>query len=380
MDTGFGRDVEAGLVIGRLRDGEFIDRCRSRAAELDMADGLLPFEDMDELARSGLLVAPLPRELGGFGWGTEPEGALPLFDALRLVGRISLSLGRLFEGHVNALRLAMHHAEGDQRSAIATAVRQGLLFGVWNTESAEVSLRIESGVLRGGKVLCSGAGMVRWALVTARRVERGPQQMLLVRLEPDPNREDLSGWTPSGMRASATGRVDLDGIPLSRCVILGGDDDYLAQPDFSGGAWRFLAVHLGGVEALVEELRAHLLRTGRGEDPHQAARFGSALTAAEGARLWAREACRLAERAETDPERVVAYVNLARGAVERAALEAMELAQRSVGLQAFLRPNPLERLIRDLATYLRQPAPDRALTAGAAAGLAFPEAVGDMWP
>ena len=43
----------------------------------------------------------------------------------------------------------------------------------------------------------------------------------------------------------------------------------------------------------------------------------------------------------------------------------LRLAQRSVGLQGFLREHPLERLSRDLATYLRQPAPDRALTTAA---------------
>lgn len=65
------------------------------------------------------------------------------------------------------------------------------------------------------------------------------------------------------------------------------------------------------------------------------------------------------------PERVVALVDLARLAVERAGLDVMQLAQRSLGLMGFLRPHPAERLSRDLATYLRQPGPDRALTAAA---------------
>jgi hypothetical protein len=72
------------------------------------------------------------------------------------------------------------------------------------------------------------------------------------------------------------------------------------------------------------------------------------------------------------PEQLVAYVNLARLAVEAAAFDLMQLAQRSVGLQAFMRPNPIERISRDLATYLRQPGPDRALTDAAAWVLAQP--------
>jgi hypothetical protein len=54
-------------------------------------------------------------------------------------------------------------------------------------------------------------------------------------------------------------------------------------------------------------------------------------------------------------------------------------AQRSVGLQAFLRPNPIERMSRDLATYLRQPGPDRALTDAAAGILAQPVGAQDLW-
>ncbi|GAV36515.1 hypothetical protein ROTAS13_04202 [Roseomonas sp. TAS13] len=77
--------------------------------------------------------------------------------------------------------------------------------------------------------------------------------------------------------------------------------------------------------------------------------------------------------------RVVAYVDLARGAVERAGLAAMELAQRSIGLGAFLRPAPVERIARDLATYLRQPGPDRALTSAAQHALAAAAPVGDLW-
>jgi hypothetical protein len=39
-----------------------------------------------------------------------------------------------------------------------------------------------------------------------------------------------------------------------------------------------------------------------------------------------------------------------------------------------MRPAPLERIARDLATYLRQPAPDRALTEAAAWVLAAEDA------
>jgi len=359
---------------GRLR--AVLPRIAARAAALDAVPGLLPVEDVEDLSAAGLLLAPFPALLGGSGW----SGAASL-DALRLVGRASLSLGRLYEGHVNAIRLILRHGTVAQREAAADNTRHGRLFGVWNTESPTVSLRVQEGVLRGGKVLCSGAGMVERGLVTAQYsgADGEGQQMLLVPLPRGTPRADLSRWTPTGMRASATGTVDLDGITVTPAMLLGGRDAYQTEPDFSTGAWRFLAVQLGGVEAVAEALRNHLMRTQRGSDPHQAARLATAVAAAETARLWVRSAAELTERDGTDPDQVIAYVNLARGVVERAALDVMEVANRSVGLQAFTQPNPLERMVRDLSTYLRQPGPDAALVKGAAAVLTSMDPVGEMW-
>jgi alkylation response protein AidB-like acyl-CoA dehydrogenase len=183
------------------------------------------------------------------------------------------------------------------------------------------------------------------------------------------------------MRASATGAVDFTGVEVEPVEIVGREGDYERQPWFSAGAWRFAAVQLGGMERLFDLLRRHLQETNRGQDSHQAARLGEAAMAVETARLWVARAATITEDSlgSKAPEQLVAYVNLARLAVETAALELMQLAQRSIGLQAFMRPNPIERISRDLATYLRQPGPDRALTDAAAWVLAQPVSAQDLW-
>ena len=61
-------------------------------------------------------------------------------------------------------------------------------------------------------------------------------------------------------------------------------------------------------------------------------RLGEAVIAAETARLWVENAADVAEDERGSPERIVAYVNLARLAVERAALDVLEIVHRSVGL------------------------------------------------
>lgn len=358
---------------------EFLSAVARRAEALDADGGLLSADDVELLARVGFLTTPLPAAVGGRGWGTSADGATGALHALRRLGAASLSLGRIYEGHINAVRLILRNGTPAQHRVAATAAREGCLFGVWNTEAPDRPLRLENGVLRGGKVLCSGAGLVERAVVTAKLATDEHPQMVVVSLGRGTSRADTAAWTPLGMRASATGNMDFDGISVRSDMLLGAPGAYFHQPDFTAGAWRFAAVHLGGMEAIAEALRAHLKHTGRGENPHQASRLGAVLTSLETARLWVSGACAMAEAEYPDPHRTAAYVSLARGAVERAALDIIEAATRSVGLQALIRPHVLERVIRDLSTYLRQPGPDHALTSAAAIALDLPSGVGSLW-
>ncbi len=352
----------------------------ARAGALDH-DGAFPSDDIAALRAGGLLAAPVPAALGGVGLGTSLEGALPMLQVFRRIGHASLPLGRLYEGHVNALKLVFRYGGPAQRAHFAREAHAGRLFGVWNTEIGEgVRLADAADGLRrldGSKVYASGAGYVERPLITARLADGSVQMVvpLLVAGE----RADLSGWVAHGMRASATGTLDFTGIEVDGNELIGAPGDYLRQPAFSAGAWRFAAVHLGGIERLLDELRRHLQRTRRDADPYQLARVGQAAMAAETAHLWLERASGLAEDPAAEPDMAVAYVNLARLAVERAALDVLELTQRSIGLAGHLRSHPVERLSRDLATYLRQPAPDRALAQAAAYVLASPEPAVELW-
>lgn len=354
-------------------------RAAGRAAAHDHHGGF-PAGDVADLAEAGLLAAPIPAEFGG-GLGEEP-GARDLAAVLRLVGTGSLALGRVYEGHVNALQLVARYGRAEQCDAFFADARAGHLFGVWNTQDSRSGLALSPRgggfTLAGGKTFASGAGHVTRALVTARTEPDGPPLMLVVPLEAG-TRADLSAWRAQGMRASATGTVDFTGLAVGPEALLGGPDDYHREPHFSGGAWRFAAVQLGGIEAVFDAWRGHLARTGRGGDPHQRARLGEGAIAVETARHWVFRAAETVSDDRLGAARIVALVGLARIAVERAGLEVLALAQRSVGLAGFLEPHPLERLSRDLATYLRQPAPDRALTEAAALVAASGAAAGDLW-
>jgi len=168
-----------------------------------------------------------------------------------------------------------------------------------------------------------------------------------------------------GMRATQTAGIDFDGIEISADSFIGGPDDYLSEPAFSAGAWRTCAVTLGGLDALIDEMRRQLVARKRHGDPHQLSRMGQILIARESARMWIERAACI-EESDLHSADITGYINLARIALESATFDIIRMVQRTLGLAAFLQTNPVERLMRDLATYLRQPAADEALTEAAA--------------
>ena len=78
---------------------EIGEKAFARAGAYD-EDGAYPAADVTALHESGLLTAVLPVKYGGTGLL-----GLSLSEVLRSIGSGSLPLGRLFEGHVNAVEL-----------------------------------------------------------------------------------------------------------------------------------------------------------------------------------------------------------------------------------------------------------------------------------
>ena len=337
---------------------ELIPWMQARADALDR-DAAFPAEEIDCLRRAGALSPPLPVQ----GSGTAEQ----LAALLTQVGQGNLSVGRLLEAHVNALHLIARYG---------TPRQDDRLYALWVTDPPTNPLRMRRInnriVLTGGKQFCSGAGHATGAVVTALD-EDGTTSMLVLPLGVGERTKPLPAPL-QGMRAAVTGAVDFTGCEVSASAILGGPGDYLREPDFSAGAWRGSAVALGGLIALLDHAVTHLRDAGRLDSPHTQTRLGQAFIARETSRLWVAAAARIAEDPAADTAHRVTTVGLARIAVETACLDAMRLIQRSVGLSSFRQGTPIERICRDLATYLRQPAPDEVLTEAATWFAAHPEA------
>jgi len=315
-----------------------IERIWARADAVDAA-ATFPDADIAELAASGWLTAVHALR------GAEP---LPWLTA---VGSASLTVGRLFEGHLNAIQLAARGG-GGATTILRAEAAAGRISGVWNAQrdGGLEAVRTAGGYrLSGQKIHCSGAGAIRRPVVTAKIA--GDWLMMLPNMANPAVCVDLSVWRASGMRGTATGTVTFDGLAVGDEAVIGALGDYYRSPWFSGGAWRVLAVQLGGLDRIVSLHAARLHR----DDPVARARFAAAAGAHEMARLLVAEAARRAESGGGQCDAIDAYVDLARGTFEGLALTVIETTRRNVGLASFIAPEPLDRCIRDLETYLRQP-------------------------
>ncbi len=260
----------------------------ANAASIDK-EGLAPDADFKWLAEAGLLEVVLP--------GKPLDFALPNTAALLLllkqIGGANLAVGRIYEGHINALQLVHLYATAAQKQRWFDDVLNHKVFGVWNTQDNEgISIHdIGNGKYRieGCKTFCSGSGLVQRPVITGTLVsgDKSGWQMCIVPVEMVAEIPvDKSFWKPLGMRASASFRLNFTDIVIDEEDLLGPPDAYYQQPVFSGGAIRFAAVQLGGAEAILKETVQYLQQLGRTNDPFQKARIAEITYLVEAGNLW----------------------------------------------------------------------------------------------
>lgn len=308
----------------------------------------------------------------GFGWDREPprdpETAtdyLALLTALYETGRRDLPLGRLLEGHVDAVQIVQRYGSTEQVATLRAALSNGAMLGVWNAALSDTPLLLRDSRLEGGKSYASGAGVLTHVLVTAQSDEG--TQLLLLDLACTVPAIDRDWWRVTGMQRSETHQVRWSQAEITADDRIGAVDTYSREPFFSGGALRFVAVHAGGVAGLCDQTRDHLVRTQRADDPFQIARLAKLYALADTAAGAVRHSA--IRWFEDDGEARLARVAAARLTVTDAASRAIAVAQEAVGLTGHFVAHPLAALLTDLAVYLRQPAPDaQRLRVGRAVG------------
>jgi hypothetical protein len=299
-------------------------------------------------------IADLTAQLPQLDDPTDSAALLALLRVLYDVGRRDLPLGRLFEGHVDALQIVSRYGSVAQRALAQAAARDGAAYGVWNADRSGAPTVLQDGRLSGSKAFASGAGVLSHALISVDA--EGGRQLLLLDLAEVAPAIDASWWRVTGMQRSETHLVTWDNQPLPSQALIGRPGDYVREPWFGGGAIRFAAVQAGGIAAVVDGVRDHLAEQRRHGDPHQRTRLAELYLAAQSA---ADAVFRAAAGWSADNvPRTLALVSAARMAVYAAGEQVLALGPAAVGVQAMFVDHPLSIALADLSTYLRQPAPD----------------------
>lgn len=318
-----------------------------------------PATAMQLLHEQSLLQINLPKR-----FRLEDE-RIPIYETLCKIGKCNLSVGRIYEGHLNAIKLIRDHGTESQKKYFFQQARMGKLFSVWNTEMSSDALTAQVSSdrlnLNGAKTFCSGGLQIDHAIITA-EVD-GDKQMLIIPLKEYPKLiEDWSFWNPTGMKNSVSCRIDFSGLEVSSELKLGKLNAYQQQPWFSGGAMRFAAVQLGGAEALMLSAINHLNAQNKSSDPYQQQRMGSMAILVESGKFWLQKAQEIDDKQQDHSSaEIVNFADMMRSAILNISEEVLQLTERSIGVQGFMENHPMEQVYRDLKVYLKQPGPDLAL-------------------
>ncbi len=173
----------------------------------------------------------------------------------------------------------------------------------------------------------------------------------------------MTYWKPLGMKSSVSCRFDFTGKVFHENQLLGGAYDYVSEPDFTSGAVRFAAVQLGGAEAAIRATATHLKNLNRTGAPEQVARLGRLAVLRETGLVWLKRAGEAMDSRYVDPSGTMHLANMFRTLTRDICEEVLKICEMAVGLQGMTEPHPLERIHRDLSVYLKQPGPDRTISA-----------------
>jgi hypothetical protein len=345
-------------VARRLPLDQAVDAIAAGATELDRAP-CFPRQAFDALAAAGALYSTL---------GAAREGApvRPGWDLLRRVAAADASVGRILDGHMNAierLEVAADPALSDRELA---AVDGGRLFGVWGADPgpedgspARLHEAATGLVLRGAKTFCSGAGGVDAALVMVGNDDGTAPALVLLDCG-GAVEVDRDWYRAAGLRASESHRVVFHDSPVT--AVLGEPGELARDPWFSRDAMRTAASWAGMVDAAASGALDDLAAR-RADDPLARLAAGRIEAARGTVDAWLERAATVADAAVrgggVDPRSTSIAM---RAEIDRAAKAILESAAAACGSHPFVTGGRLDRARRDLETFLLQHRLDPLLT------------------
>ncbi len=306
-----------------------------------------PAEAFVALRRAGALALTV-----GAWRRTDPvaEG----WETVRRVAAADASVGRILDGHLNAVERLEVAAPAALREEELEAVGAGeRLLGVWGADPGPedvAAARIVEGsggsVLSGAKAFCSGAGGLDAVLVMVGSDDGTAPRLVL--LDCDEHLEiDRDWYRAAGLRASESHLVHFREAPIR--AVLGEPGELGREPWFSRDAMRTAAGWVGMIDAAAEAAVRELAARRSGEPLAQLAvgRIEAALGTAE---AWL---ARAAAEVDAGAELWALGVQM-RAEIERAARVLLDVAAAACGSTPFVTGGRLDRARRDLETFLLQ--------------------------
>ena len=281
---------------------------------------------------------------------------------LGLVRRVAAadgSVGRIFDGHLNAVERIAVQATAELRDPELRRVSAGELWaGVWGGDPvpgegppATIVTAKGADVLRGVKTFCSGAGGLHRALVLAgddADPSGGPSSVWIDLADSDRVEIDTSWYRSRGLVASVSHRVVFD---RARVLARFGPPGALSeQPWFGRDALRTAASWAGmadcALDAALDELATR-------PDPGPVAELaaGRMLTFHGTIGAWLDTAARTMDGASPELAKVALH---ARAAIAAASRELLDEAARVCGSHPFATGGDLDRARRDLELFVLQ--------------------------
>jgi alkylation response protein AidB-like acyl-CoA dehydrogenase len=364
--------------VARLARGKFA----GRAAHYDRT-ATFPLEDFDDLFAAGLHAPTVPLADGGLGLGPYRGDVFTLWMMTKEIAMADLSLARCWEGHANSLVLLDGLADEEQRRRwFGGIVERGEKWVAWSGEPQAratgeqlrfgTSLeRVDGGyILDGTKAFCTSAGGARWALLLVNPAGPGgarhasaeaAQTVLLLACDlDDPSiRFDGSWWDPIGMRATVSHAVHFDKTFIPEENLVGAPGQYLRDGWQTCFVPHYASSFLGAAEAAYEYGVDFLRNQNKTDDPYVQHHVATMALNVETMHLWLRHIATLWESGRYAEAQAAG--SRIRHLAEHLATETVDHCIRACGARALNRPSPIERIVRDLAIYVRHDNDDQVL-------------------
>lgn len=319
---------------------------------------IFPRGPFQALAAAGLLALPVP---GPVKSRSRRASFAEEWRVLRAVAKAEGSVGRIFDGHLNAVeRLAVAAPEPLRTQELEAIAAGELLLGVWGADPIPGEgtpahlIDTENGpVLEGVKTFCSGSTGLDRALVTVRGSDGAPGPPILAYVDlADGVEVDRSWFRGSGMRSSESHRVVFRGARV--LAVLGEAGELVREPYFARDAIRTSVTWAGIADLALDAALATLAAKSVGREPDDIVSLavGNMLAAQSTMDRWLEYA---AWEADSDPEKSLAHFSTSlRVAVAESCQKILNVAAKACGSHPFAVANPLDRARRDLELFLLQ--------------------------